>query len=140
MASGSNYKSVFKQFGAKVASRSLAVAQDVATELAAKVIVRTPEDTSRARANWGAELNSIPQEFDESKRDPGGQASMERAKAIAAQMRLGSVFVIANSAPYIGRLENGYSQQAPAGMRDITVAEFPRIVARAIERRVRGRG
>lgn len=135
MASGSNYKLAFKQFNAKVAARSLAVAQDVSVELGTKFVERTPEDTSRAKANYNAELNTIPQEFDESKRDPGGQAAIERMKTVAAQMKLGSVFVVANSAPYIGRLENGSSTQAPAGMRDITAAEFPQIVERAARSR-----
>lgn len=131
---GSNYKSAFKQFRAKIERRSLAVAQNVAGELGTKFIERTPEDTSRAKANYNAELNTVPQEFDETKRDPGGRSSIERVKEVAAQMKLGSVFVVANSAPYIGFLENGRSDQAPAGMRDITVAEFSRIVARAVER------
>jgi hypothetical protein len=128
----SNHKLVFRQFKVHSSARALGVAQDVAVTLGSRVVTRTPELTSRARANWESALNTVPQEFDEAKRDPGGFASIERVKEIAQQMKLGSVFVIANSAYYIGLLENGFSKKAPNGMVAITSAEFPFIVERAL--------
>ncbi len=134
-----NYRSVIKRFRAKIARQSLLVAQDVSVELSARVIRRTPIDTTRCVANWESAINTVPQEFDDERRDPAGQASLSRAKEAAASMRLGNAFVIANSAPYVFRLENGWSNQAPAGFRDLAVAEFQRIAQRSIERRARSR-
>lgn len=139
MPTTSNHKTAFKRFQANVRTRSLAVARDVAGQMAESLVIRTPVATTRAEANWLAALNTVPQDFDEARRNSGGnRPNLELAKRLAAQMQLGDVFVMANSTPYIFRLEAGYSQQAPSGFRDITAAMFPRMVARAVERRAKG--
>jgi hypothetical protein len=58
--------------------------------------IRTPVDTGRARGNWQVEFN-------------GTQEA-----------------TIYNNLPYIERLENGWSQQAPAGFVRVTLSEFER--------------
>lgn len=132
----STYKQAFRSFRAHAKGNSLAIAQDVAVALAEKVILLTPVDTTRAEANWISALNTIPQEFDEAKRNLGGQrANIDQAKATAKKINLGDAFVVANSTPYIIYLEQGSSRQAPAGMRDVTAASFPRIVEAALRRR-----
>jgi hypothetical protein len=134
-----NYKTGLKAFLKKIETRSLDVAKDVAIELSVKVIRRTPEDTSRARANWNPDINTINMDFDETKRAPGGRASIEQAKQVINGLKLGNAYSIANSTPYIEFLELGSSQQAPAGFLFLTAKEFPRIAQAAIERRARGR-
>lgn len=131
----SNHKTVFLAYHKRTIKRALSVATEVAGDLAESLVIRTPVDTSRAEANWETALNTVPQDFDEARRNLGGsRANLERAKKLAAQMRLGDVFVMANSTPYIFRLENGWSKQAPAGFRDITAALFSRMVERAAKR------
>lgn len=140
MATTSNHKTVFSAFRKRAIKRALSVTTEVAGDLAESLVIKTPVDTTRAEANWLAALNTVPQEFDESKRNPSGsRANLEQAKKLAAQMKLGDVFVMANSTPYVFFLENGSSKQAPAGFRNITAALFPRIVERAV-RRARGQG
>lgn len=140
MATTSNHKTIFPAFRKLAIKRALSVTTEVAGDLAESLVIKTPVDTTRAEANWQAALNTVPQDFDESKRNPSGsRANLEQAKRLAAQMKLGDVFVMANSTPYIFRLENGWSKQAPAGMRGVTAAMFPRMVERAA-RRARGQG
>lgn len=135
----SNYKQVFAKFGKRAKKQSLGVAQDVAAELSQKIVLLTPVDTTRAEANWIAELNTVPQAFDEGKRNlSGSRANLDNAKRVAKSIKLGDVFVIANSTPYIFFLEQGSSRQAPAGMRNVTAAAFQRMVERAAERRRNG--
>lgn len=135
----SDYKQVFAKFRERAKKQSLGVAQDVAQELSKKIVLLTPVDTTRAEANWVGALNTVPIEFDEAKRNLGGsRANLESAKALAKRMKLGDVFVIANSTPYIFFLEQGSSRQAPAGMRNVTAAAFQRMVERSAERRRNG--
>jgi len=135
----SDYKQVLKSFKRKMEVRSLAVVKDIATETSTKVIIRTPEDTSRCRANWNPGINTIVQEFDESRRAPGGRESIERAKAIIKLLQLGNVYSISNSTPYVFELEMGSSQKAPFGFVGITRAEFPSIFERAVLQQAKGR-
>ena len=58
--------------------------------------IRTPVDTGRARGNWQVEFD-------------GDQSA-----------------TIFNNTSYIERLENGWSQQAPAGFVRVTLSEFER--------------
>lgn len=136
MPTKSTYRAAFKQHRANTQKTLRLIASDVAIEIAESLVIKTPVDTSRAEANWVAALNTVPQEFDEAKRNSGGnRINLDKAKALAKRMKLGDVFVMANSTPYIFFLEQGSSQQAPAGMRDITAAAFSRMVERAVRRR-----
>jgi len=67
------------------------------TETLVTVRSRTPIDTGNARSKW--------------ERFPPGLSA------------LGTEQVISNDAPYIVKLEYGYSRQAPEGMARITAAE-----------------
>lgn len=138
MATTSNHKTVFRAHLKQIRARAEFVEETVAGELFESLVIKTPVDTTNAEANWQAALNTVPQDYDETRRNSGGsRANLERAKKLAAQMKLGDVFVMANSTPYIFRLERGWSKQAPAGFRDITAALFSRMVERAA-RRARG--
>ena len=63
--------------------------------------IRTPVDTGRARGNWHVEFD-------------GEQSA-----------------TIYNNLPYMERLENGWSKQAPAGMVRVTLTEFERKLKQA---------
>jgi hypothetical protein len=53
---------------------------------------------------------------------------MSRATAASAGFKAGDTIYLTNNLPYIRRLEEGYSQQAPAGMVALTVQEFAQVV------------
>ena len=95
----------------------------VCIDMSTKVIRKTPVDTGRARANWFAAANSKPQGTTQST-DPSGGSTINEASSKAGGLKSGDTFYLINNLPYIEQLEDGYSQQAPAGMVKISVAEY----------------
>lgn len=71
------------------------------------VKMMTPVDTGRARANWGLDINIIDVSIVEPASPKGFDA--------VARYKLSDVINISNNLPYIRRLNEGYSGQAPAG-------------------------
>lgn len=91
----------------------------------------TPVDTGNARGHWYATIG----EADPGNPNPtpeGVAASQSLAAAqvglVAATAQLGDVVSFNNDAAYIEELNNGSSQQAPAGMTDVVASNFERIV------------
>ena len=83
----------------------------------ATVVLSTPVDTGRARSNWQVECNS-PNETTNQIEDPSGRVAIESGKAKIAGYKGGTpqaAVYITNNLPYIGKLNNGHSAQAPAG-------------------------
>lgn len=80
------------------------------------VVLATPVDTGRARANWIATI-AVPANFSKTEVDPGGQTTIAQAAAVIKSYKLGSGGIfITNNVAYIVPLEEGSSQQAPNGM------------------------
>lgn len=81
-----------------------------------EVVRRTPVDTGRARSNWIVTFFE-PADYSRVNIDHDGAAGLaESAAAVAAyKVDLGPIY-ITNNVVYIGKLENGWSRQAPAGM------------------------
>lgn len=80
-------------------------------------VLATPVRFGRARGNWIASLNSPARVTGKRSPDPSGaRAISEGTRKIETwRTRDGSIFWI-NGVPYILRLENGSSSQAPSGM------------------------
>lgn len=130
MATG-GFSADIRKFGIKTKKQFVFVVQYTALELDSRVVMRTPVDFGRARANWQVTFGS-PGVW--KSKDINWQGSLARAKAkIATWDKSGDIF-LTNNLPYIGRLENGWSAQAPNGMVSRTVVEFDSIVAEAIAR------
>lgn len=106
------------------------VVRKVAFDLFAQVIIMSPVDTGRFRANWQVAINSVPpgtvNAFDKT-----GSATLSRVQATVNQMKAGDVISLINSLPYSVKLEYGWSKQAPAGMVRITVASYSGVVQTA---------
>ncbi len=115
-----------KQLGKRVADNSDRLVRKCALAIDATVVLATPVDTGRARANWQVSLNDPKN----STRDPfstgaGGSTGGQNARAAMAEAQVvidGYTYerspvglFITNNLPYIGRLNNGHSAQAPAG-------------------------
>lgn len=84
----------------------------------------------RSRANWQYGNNIMPSGIIDSV-DPTGGQTIAKITAGVSTSPTASVHWLANSLPYIKRLEDGYSKQAPAGMLKLTVEEFKQTVERA---------
>lgn len=77
------------------------------------VILATPVDTGRARGNWFASV-SIPRlKADFGATDRSGQARISSNSAAIAQRGNDQTIFITNNLPYIKRLNQGHSAQAP---------------------------
>ncbi len=90
------------------------------SELASRVVERTPVDTGFARSQWQPSING---------------SMMGDANTItlsAAQMKAGDTFAMTNNVAYIRALEWGSSLQAPNGMVRITLAEAPAIAQQVL--------
>ncbi len=107
-----------KQFEIKASDAVAEMAVTAGTTIATE----TPVDTGRARANWhsGATDNDEPIFKGE---DKTGSVSIQRiVKAANAKKPRQSIFLY-NNLPYIGRLNAGSSDQAPAGFVEKAIAK-----------------
>jgi hypothetical protein len=109
-----SFEDQIRAWQVKTERKMTQVGRKVALELFRRVIYKTPVDTGRARANWQVTI--------------GSQATMSKATAASAGFKAGDTIYLTNNLPYIRKLEEGSSQQAPAGMVALTVQEFAQVV------------
>jgi hypothetical protein len=96
----------------------------VCIETFAKVILKSPVDTGRFRANWNYSVANYDTNTNEST-DTGGGSTVAKVTAGVAGTRIdGRPLYLVNNLPYSIRLENGYSKQAPAGMVKLSLLEI----------------
>lgn len=81
------------------------------------VVMETPVDTGRARLNWQVTLDSpaVGTLAEPSSPGAGEAAALAQGRAVAAAYKRGQAIYIVNNLDYIGRLNDGWSAQAPAG-------------------------
>lgn len=101
------------------------------------VVSATPVDTGRAKSNWIATLNSPAQGMIDAYVSEGGaganeQAATAQAEAVIKNYSAGNTIHITNNLPYIQRLNDGYSAQAPANFVQEAVVEAARAVSSAV--------
>ncbi|MFZ5669125.1 MAG: HK97 gp10 family phage protein [Pseudomonadota bacterium] len=121
------FKMALSQFAAKAGERADEVVRGVTLELASRIIVRSPVDTGRFRANWRLGVGG-PVSGTLETTDKDGQGALSGVAAALPQRAAGTVLYLTNNLPYAWRLENGWSGQAPIGMVAITALEFNAIV------------
>lgn len=145
------------QLAAKIGKDIGQVVRGTAILMFQRVVMRSPVDTGRFRANWNVSYGQINTTTTGNTDQSGSGKSSEIASAVLS-MPIGGVFYLANSLPYAGVLEyggypnpplygskkrgedgptihviNGYSMQAPNGMVRVTAQEFSDAVARAVK-------
>jgi hypothetical protein len=119
-----------RRFGEKVNGNASRVVRGVALELLRGVVMDTPVDTGRARANWQTTVGSPALGDYDYKGGPGAAANeaiSDGTQTIQAVEGDAAIF-LTNNLPYIVLLEEGHSQQAPAGMVRKNIARFPFLV------------
>lgn len=98
-------------------------AVDTALAIVGDLAYKTPVDTSQALSNWIVTLESpsgqqikphFPGEGGSTQRASAAE-TINQARAILAKKKPGQAIFITNNLPYIRRLNDGYSAQAPAG-------------------------
>lgn len=122
-----------------------------------RVVLRSPVDTGRFRANWNVAYGSYDSSTSASL-DPEGKAKSDSVSSGVLSFPVGGIVYLTNSLPYAGALEyglypnppirgskkrgedgyaihviGGYSMQAPQGMVRITAREFADAVRAAVK-------
>lgn len=134
-----------REFAEKVDVRTSAVVKKIVFDIGTKLALKTPVGDpdywksppppgyvgGRARGNWQYAINA-PNVFNDSPIDKSGASVASHIGAAMPHNASGIVHYITNSVPYIERLENGWSRQAPHGMVNLTFMEFDPIVRAAV--------
>lgn len=119
-----------QKFAKKVGGKTETVIRRVAYDAFSRVIRKTPVDLGRARANWIPLVGKIPTGTIDTL-DKSGDATIAKVAAESKNFKPGTIFYLVNNLPYINRLENGWSQQAPSGMVQTTMVEVRSILRAA---------
>lgn len=116
-----NFRAPVAEFARLLNLNQATVVRVIAADLWRMIVQRTPVDTGRARASWGmsegAPISSVPPE---GKYPP--VTTNVSAGGLSHLLGTKPVFICSNL-DYIEPLENGHSQQAPAGMVRVSIAE-----------------
>jgi hypothetical protein len=112
-------------FARRVGLSGTTVAKRVAFDVFARIVRKTPVDKGRARASWTISVNNADRTV-----QPDGQASYPVPQVGALNVQPGDSIWISNNLPYIVKLEEGHSQQAPAGMVAVSLAEVDTAMSR----------
>lgn len=98
-------------------------AVDSALAIVGDLAYKTPVDSSQALSNWIVTLDEpsrqkilphYPGEYGSTKSASAAE-TLNNAKLVLRNKKPGQAIFITNNLPYIRRLNNGYSGQAPAG-------------------------
>lgn len=111
--------------------------QTVSIAVDQALVLSTPVDTGRARSNWivstGQPTSEVippyaPGENLGTGEGANANAALEQGRQEAENYRLGQTLFITNNLPYIGRLNDGSSAQAPAMFVEEAIQEGVRAV------------
>lgn len=132
-----------RKFGAKTERQFDLAFRKVALDLFSRVIMRSPVDTGRFRANWqttvGERATGTLDRFDKGPVLAGGTLAAGALSTAAAdalrvitKAPIGRDLWLANNVPYAVVLEYGHSKQAPEGMVRLSMLEVDGIVKGAV--------
>ena len=107
-------------------------------ELARRLMKMTPVDTGRARANWNASVNRpdysttgwFSTKWDKEHKHTGFAEGKIQTATRTLKFASGDTFFMSNGLPYIERLDQGYSQQAAAGIVEPVLQEMKPTIKR----------
>lgn len=120
-----------REIAVGVETNANSVVRKTVITVASAVALRTPVDTGRARANWRTNIGgplvtpveSFPRGKDGSTgASAAGQAISDATTKMGQYKESGTPVFISNNLPYIGRLNEGSSKQAPAGFIESAIA------------------
>lgn len=116
----------------KTEEEALLIVKKCVIDFFTQVVTRTPVDTGRARVSWQFGVDAEPEG-----EEPEGDYRTKLAAHIAAasakiSASKAAVWWIANHLEYIEYLEAGWSDQAPAGMVALSLAELTRHLNTAV--------
>lgn len=107
------------------------VTKQAIKDLFQRIVDLSPVDTGEFKGNWIAEEGAVPTGLKEGNLDPNGDSFGDELGKVD-KMVMGSTMFLGNNSAYGPLLENGWSDQAPAGMVAISLNEWSSILAEAI--------
>lgn len=134
-----SFKNQLRAFEEKTVRKFDLLLRKVSLDAFSEVIDMSPVDSGRFRGNWQVAIGSVPSGTIEAV-DPSGAVVKAKVAGVTAGLKAGDVIYMVNNLPYARRLEDGYSQQAPAGMVRLTVQRWQPIVDAAIKQIVSSAG
>lgn len=128
---GGTFAADISKFCQKADANAKQVVRKIAFEAFKRVVMKTPVDTGRARANWSVCVGNPVTGVTGNGTDKDGSGTLQKAlQGVTEWDCNGSIFLV-NNLPYIGPLEYGHSQQAPNGMVRLTAEEMTTWAAQA---------
>lgn len=117
----------FRAFARRMRERAAAVVHNsndnvvrLATMIEQAIVTSTPVDTGHARANWQVGLDVEPTEV-LNEVDPSGASTISKAVTVLSDRKSEQTIHITNNVPYIKRLNDGWSAQAPANFVELSI-------------------
>lgn len=114
-----------RALAASIPDKTNELKKQVVRTIETDLVYVTPVDTSQALSNWQVDVSPIttfiPPHFPGelgSTQAQSAQEAVEDMERVLAGVKPGQAVFIGNAAPYIVRLDQGYSQQEPAGFVD----------------------
>jgi len=102
-------------------------------EIDRRLVLKSPVDTGRFRANWVVGSYNIDDSTTDSTDKTGATTLAKHQHQITGIKYNGQMVYITNSLPYAFPLEYGWSDKAPQGMVRITVEEIESIAGDAVK-------
>jgi len=112
------------KFCRKTGLRVETVVRKVALDALRRVVLRSPVDTGRFRANWMVGIGEADTTYNEDDTDPTGAKALAEGERRLELADNPQMVVLSNNVPYAGALEEGHSQQAPIGILRPTFEEL----------------
>lgn len=104
------------------------------------VVLSTPVETGRLRANWQSQNQAMPIDTLEDTDLSGSQAIGQLTKEFS-QYKINSTAYFINNLPYAAGIEyHGRSKQAPGGMLTPQIANFSKLLVTALKINARREG
>ena len=127
------FSSVIKRFAVQTKDKETLVIRKIAIECFRRIILGTPVDSGRARGNWQASTGS-PANGETNTLDPTGAMTISAMVSEVAGWTPKDDLpaFITNNLPYIQRLNEGWSKQAPAHFVEQVIADMGGIVEAAV--------
>lgn len=135
MASPRSFAKKMRAFANDVPKQVNEIKKQAVQEIVLTVVPATPVRTGQARSNYfttngGANTSALA--FGPFTKD--GYQSVNRMRVALQGAKPGIAMHVTNNLPYIGRLNDGYSAQAPANFVQIAIASAQAIIRRQVIR------
>jgi hypothetical protein len=117
------FNAVVDRFTMRVPDKALLLHKKIAFQAIHGIVMKNPVLTGRSKGNWQASIGE-PAQGNLDAIDKDGAATISRCIASLEGLKPYEIIYISNNVPYIVHLEEGSSQQAPAGMVAVTVEEL----------------